>query len=211
VFGRRRYFSCRPKSGLLVGLHSIRKHQAQPPTDEATSHRTDAPSSVKHQEPRPTDEATSHHTDALLSVKHQEQSPTDEATSHRTDAPSSVKQQEPRPTDEATSQRKYAQPSKRADAYMRIGDRIVWMCDETYSGADMNTNEYAWISDSEPEHGTVKWIGLLPEAKSDRDLTVGVEFVSIFFPSIVLRKTTICLARRQLCFIRDIFRGVAKP
>ena len=181
MFGRRRYFSCRPKSGLLVGLHSIRKHQAQPPTDEATSHRTDAPSSVKHQEPRPTDEATSHHTDALLSVKHQEQSPTDEATSHGKDALSSVKQQEPRQTDEATSQRKYAQPSKRADAYMRIGDRIVWMCDESYLKPDMNTNEYAWISDAEPEHGTVKWIGLLPEAKSDTDLTVGVEFVSIFF------------------------------
>lgn len=43
---------------------------------------------------------------------------------------------------------------------LKINDRVVWM------------------SDSGPEHGVVKWIGLLPDCKSESDVTVGVEFVS---------------------------------
>jgi len=45
---------------------------------------------------------------------------------------------------------------------LHFGDRVVWM------------------SDAGPEYGSVKWIGLLPDAKSDTDYTVGVEFVSIY-------------------------------
>ncbi|XP_052817138.1 ubiquitin carboxyl-terminal hydrolase CYLD-like [Mya arenaria] len=41
---------------------------------------------------------------------------------------------------------------------LQIGDRIVWM------------------SDLGPEYGSVKWIGLLPDSRSDDDITVGVEF-----------------------------------
>ncbi len=40
-----------------------------------------------------------------------------------------------------------------------IGDRVVW------------------VSDSGPEHGTVKWIGFLHDTR-DKEWTVGVEFVS---------------------------------
>lgn len=43
---------------------------------------------------------------------------------------------------------------------LKLNDRIVWM------------------SDQGPEHGVVKWIGLLPDSRSDDDITVGVEFVS---------------------------------
>ena len=35
-----------------------------------------------------------------------------------------------------------------------------------------------WYSDDGPEYGTVKWIGLLPDTRSNEDVTVGVEFVS---------------------------------
>jgi len=93
VFRKQRFFTCRPESAIFVGLHRIRKHQGQVPTQEATSHPNGA------------------------------------------------------------------QPSQ--DTGLRIGDRVVWM------------------SDDGPEYGTVKWIGLLPDAKSDTDFTVGVEFVSI--------------------------------
>ena len=44
---------------------------------------------------------------------------------------------------------------------LRIGERVVW------------------ISDSGPEKGTVKWVGLLPE-DSNQSVTAGVEFVSVF-------------------------------
>ncbi|XP_052230210.1 ubiquitin carboxyl-terminal hydrolase CYLD-like isoform X2 [Dreissena polymorpha] len=33
-----------------------------------------------------------------------------------------------------------------------------------------------WYSDDGPEYGTVKWIGLLPDTRSNEDVTVGVEF-----------------------------------
>ena len=43
---------------------------------------------------------------------------------------------------------------------LKDGDRIVW------------------LSDNGPEFGVVKWIGTLPDT-SRRDVTVGVEFVSL--------------------------------
>ena len=40
-------------------------------------------------------------------------------------------------------------------------------------------HKVVWISDGGPEVGVVKWIGVLPDARQD-DVTVGVEFVSLF-------------------------------
>ena len=36
-----------------------------------------------------------------------------------------------------------------------------------------------WISDTGPELGVVKWIGILPDVKV-KEYTIGVEFVSIY-------------------------------
>ena len=47
---------------------------------------------------------------------------------------------------------------------LEIGERVVW------------------ISDEGDEHGTVKWIGILPGTSSkEKEWTVGVEFVCYFF------------------------------
>lgn len=44
-------------------------------------------------------------------------------------------------------------------------------------GLELN-DRIVWMSDQGPEHGVVKWIGLLPDSRSADDITVGVEFVS---------------------------------
>ena len=37
-----------------------------------------------------------------------------------------------------------------------------------------------WFSDTGPEAGVVKWTGLLPGASKRDDITIGIEFVSIY-------------------------------
>lgn len=37
-----------------------------------------------------------------------------------------------------------------------------------------------WMSDQGPEHGTVRWVGILKDSR-DREWTVGVEFVRIIY------------------------------
>lgn len=56
-----------------------------------------------------------------------------------------------------------SQYGKVNDYGLKIGDRIVW------------------ISDEGPEAGVVKWIGLLPDCRTQDDVTVGVEFVRFIF------------------------------
>jgi hypothetical protein len=43
---------------------------------------------------------------------------------------------------------------------LKLGDRVVW------------------LSDSGPEHGTVRWLGVLPGANASPHTMAGVEFVS---------------------------------
>jgi len=54
-----------------------------------------------------------------------------------------------------------------------VADDMVQMC------ALAVNDRVVWMSDDGPEHGTVRWIGILPDAAPPRDasqLTVGVEF-----------------------------------
>jgi len=43
-----------------------------------------------------------------------------------------------------------------------------------------NGERVVWISDTGPELGTVRWIGILPDSRV-REYTIGVEFVSTTF------------------------------
>lgn len=42
-------------------------------------------------------------------------------------------------------------------------------------------SKVVWLSDTGPEVGVVKWVGVLPDARRQDDITVGVEFVSFIF------------------------------
>ena len=49
-----------------------------------------------------------------------------------------------------------------------------------------------WVSDSGPEHGTVKWIGYLHDTR-DKEWTVGVEFVSCLQIKSMVFYTVYCM------------------
>ena len=48
---------------------------------------------------------------------------------------------------------------------------------QEYAGLTAGS-KVVWVSDSGPEEGVVKWIGILPDKRQD-DVIVGVEFVCI--------------------------------
>ena len=49
--------------------------------------------------------------------------------------------------------------------------------DPAYAGLRIGS-KVVWVSDTGPEVGVVKWLGVLPDARKQDDITVGVEFVS---------------------------------
>ena len=58
------------------------------------------------------------------------------------------------------------------------------MTSEDYSGLQIG-HKIVWVSSDGPEVGEVKWIGVLPDARRQDDITVGVQFVSIWGGDIV--------------------------
>ena len=49
--------------------------------------------------------------------------------------------------------------------------------DPLHAGLSIGS-KVVWVSDIQPEVGIVKWLGVLPDARRQDDITVGVEFVS---------------------------------
>lgn len=67
----------------------------------------------------------------------------------------------------------------RRDQYADRSDRLYQEEQKQIRESGLKEKDrIVWISDNGPEFGEVKWIGILPDSNR-RDITVGVEFVSL--------------------------------
>lgn len=71
--------------------------------------------------------------------------------------------------------RKSKQTAKDLQQAYQDGARASSLDHPSYNGLDIGS-KVVWVSDSGPEVGEVKWIGVLPDARKQDDITVGVEF-----------------------------------
>ena len=70
---------------------------------------------------------------------------------------------------QADEKRFTKQGTSSKDPEVKLGDRVVWICPS-------NNQEY----------GIVRWIGVLPEAFSTSELTIGIECVSVFLSQVYI-------------------------